>query len=167
MRVDSICKGIANVINKSEKSQKVLEAFYKNNALYSGVISFGLAGVLRPAAIGLFPFKDKKDKQVSQVSAVSAGLVELGFTAALFIPLNKCIEQASKNLYKHAGSFFEGNNVALRSFKSVTNRSLKILALIPMSLLRFSLIKPIMDRAFKKEGAKKVVENKEGLNKWA
>lgn len=155
-----MAKKIANFINGSKGTQKFLEAVNKNNALYSGAISFVLAGIMRPLAIGLFPFKDKQDKQVSQISAVSAGLVELGFTTAIFIPLNKCIENASKNLYKHKGSFFEGNNVALRSFKSVTNRSFKMMALIPMSLLRFGLIKPIMDNFTKKEEGNKI-------NKWA
>ena len=50
------------------------------------------------------------------------------------------------------------NNIALRSFKSVTNRSFKMLALIPMSLLRFGLIKPIMDN---------INNRKKGLDKWA
>ena len=158
MKVDRVARNIANFINRSPKTQRVLEEVNKNNALYSGVISFALAGILRPVAIGVFPFKDKKDKQVSQISALSAGLVELGFTTAIFIPLNKYIEKTSKNLYKHKGSFFEGNNVALRSFKSVTNRSFKMLALIPMSLLRFGLIKPIMDN---------INNRKKGLNKWA
>lgn len=159
MKIDKLAFNIANHINKSPKTQKILENINRNNALYSGVISFALAGVMRPLAIGLFPFKDKKDKQVSQISAVSAGLVELGFTAAIFIPLNKYIEQTSKNLYKSKGSFFEGNNVALRSFKSVTNRGFKMLALVPISLLRFGLIKPIMDNINSRK--------KKGLNKWA
>lgn len=158
MKIDKIAFNIANNINKSQKTQKILENINRNNALYSGIISFGLAGVLRPLAIGLFPFKDKKDKQVSQISALSAGLVELGFTTAIFIPLNKCIEKASKNLYNTKGSFFEGNNVALRSFKSSMNRSCSLLALAPMSLLRFGLIKPIMDTI----NSKKTKE----LDKW-
>lgn len=158
MKIDKIASSVANYINKSPKTQKVLENINRNNALYSGVVSFALAGVLRPIAIGLFPFKDKQDKQVSQISAVSAGLVELGFTTAIFIPLNKCIEQASKNLYKTKGSFFEGNNVALRSFKSSMNRSCSLLALIPMSLLRFGLIKPIMDTIN--------TQKKKRLDKW-
>ena len=159
MKIDKLAFNIANHINKSPKTQKVLENINRNNALYSGVISFALAGIMRPLAIGLFPFKDKKDKQVSQISAVSAGLVELGFTTAIFIPLNKCIEKASKNLYNTKGSFFEGNNVTLRAFKSSMNRSCSLLALIPMSLLRFGLIKPIMDAINSKK--------QKGFNKWA
>ena len=149
---------IANWINESKGAQKVLRGINKNPAIFSAVTAFALASILRPATIGLLPFKSNKDKKVSQASAVSAGLVELGATAAIFLPLNKAIESTSKALYNSKGSFYEGNNVALRQFKSVTNRGFKLLFLIPISLARFALVKPLMNRLFssnKSEEAKK------------
>ena len=148
MKIDKIAQGIAGFINKSEKTQKVLKGINRNPAVFGAVISFGLASILRPAAIGLLPFKNKKDKKCSQASAISAGLVELLSTIAVFIPLNKLIEKTSKSLYSQAGTFYEGNNVALRQFKSVTNRGLKLGFLVPLSLARFSLVKPLMNKLF-------------------
>ena len=160
MKVDKIAEKIAVWINKSEGAQKFLKKVNKNPAVFSAGVSFGLASVLRPATIGVLPFKNKGDKKTSQASAVSAGLIELASTVAAFIPLNKLIEKTSKSLYSSKGLFYSENNVALRQFKSVTNRGFKLFALVPISLLRFALVKPLM---------KSIFENKEErkLDKWA
>ena len=144
-------------------------------------MSFGLASILRPALIGCFKFKDKKDQKYSQASAVAAGLMELLGTIAIFIPLNKSIAKASKTLYNTTGSFYEGNKLALRQFKSITNRGAKLMAMVPLSMARFALIKPVVDILFKDK--KKPVTNptltmanikatmqargKRGFEKWA
>jgi len=143
---------IANFINHSKTAQSILKSIDKNPAMYSATASFILAGVLRPGAIGCMPFKEKKDKQYSQASAISAGLVELGASAALFLPINKAIKTASDNLYKAKGTIFYENAPALRQFKSVTNRGIKVAALIPISLLRFSIVKPIVNLFFDRGG---------------
>lgn len=164
MKVDRVAERVANWIGKSQGTQKVLKSVNKNPAIFSAVVSFGLASILRPVAIGVLPFKNDKDKKCSQASAVSAGLIELASTIAIFIPLNKCIEKVSKSLYKNKGTFYEGNNLALRQFKSVTNRMAKMLFIIPMSLARFALIKPILNSVFKDKPVKKV-EGK--VDRWA
>ena len=164
MRVDKIARGVADWIGRSQGAQKALRQINKNPAVFSAIVSFGLASILRPVAIGVLPFKNDKDKKCSQASAISAGLIELASTIAIFIPLNKCIEKVSKSLYKNKGTFYEGNNLALRQFKSVTNRGAKMLFIIPMSLARFALIKPLLNSVFK-EKPKKVAERK--LDKWA
>lgn len=171
---------VASFINSSPLAQRTLKSVTNNPAVFSAVMSFGLASLLRPAIIGCFNFKDKKDKRYSQASAIAAGLIELGATVALFIPLNKAIAKTSKALYESKGSFYHENKLALRQFKSITNRGAKVLALIPMSLARFSLVKPVVNFLFGKEEktvgvakATKDFENfreitmKGGLNKWA
>ena len=164
MKVDGLAKGVADWIGKSQRTQAVLRHVNKNPAVFSAVVSFGLASILRPLAIGVLPFKNDKDKKCSQASAISAGLIELASTIAIFVPLNKSIEKVSKSLYTNKGTFYEGNNLALRQFKSVTNRGAKMLFIIPMSLARFALIKPLLNSIFK-EKPKKVAERK--LDKWA
>lgn len=139
---------IANYINHSKTAQAILRNVNDNPAIYAATSSFLLAGCLRPTAIGVMPFKEKKDKQYSQASAVAAGVVELVTSAALFIPINKSIKKASDNLYKAAGTVYNNNPKILRQFKSVTNRGIKVLSLIPISLLRFSLVKPIVNVMF-------------------
>lgn len=139
---------VANFINKSKSAQALLKNIDKNPAMYGAASSFVLAAILRPTFIGAMPFKDKKDKQYSQASAVAAGVVELAASMALFIPLNKSLSKASDNLYKKAGTYFTENTNALRQFKSVTNRGIKVLSLIPISFLRFNLVKPIVNLCF-------------------
>ena len=164
MKADGVAKGIADWINKSQGAQNALKKINKNPAVFSAVVSFGLASICRPLAIGALPFKNEKDKKCSQASAISAGLIELASTTAIFVPLNKSIEKTSKSLYKSKGTFYEGNNLALRQFKSVTNRGAKMLFIIPMSLARFALIKPILNSVFKEKEEPK----EEGkIDKWA
>lgn len=169
MKVDKAAEGIANWINNSQGVQKTLKGINRNPAVFSAITAFTLASILRPAAIGVLPFKNKKDKKCSQASAVSAGLIELAATVAIFIPLNKYIEGTSKSLYKSRGTFYSENNVALRQFKSVTNRGLKLGFLIPISLARFALVKPLMNHVFGNKEEVKVEEQQEGrkLDKWA
>lgn len=162
MKINGVAEKIANWINRSEGAQRVLKGINKNPAVFSAVTAFAFASILRPVAIGALPFKDKKDKKCSQASAFAAGLTELAATIAVFFPLNKAIENASKSLYKSKGTFYESNNLALRQFKSVTNRGFKIAFLLPISLARFALVKPLMDSIFKE---KKEPERK--LDKWA
>ena len=178
MSVDRIAQRMAGWINRSDFAQRTLKGINKNPAVFSAITSFTLASILRPTAIGLLPFKNDKDKRCSQASAVSAGLTELAATVAIFVPLNKVIESVSKSLYKSKGTFYEGNNLALRQFKSVTNRGFKLLALIPLSMMRFALVKPLMKKIFSDKGKKEVttkVVNKEPvyrivggkLQRWA
>ena len=139
---------VANFINNSKCTQSVLKHINKNPALYNATSAFILASVMRPMLIGCFPFKDKKDKTYSQASSVAAGIVGLGASVALFLPLNKSIEKASKTLYNTANTVFKDNAAVCRSFKSLTNRGIKVLSLIPISLLRFSLVRPVVDILF-------------------
>lgn len=139
---------IAKFINNSKTAQKILKNVNDNPALYGAGASFVLASMLRPSLIGVMPFKEKKDKQYSQASAIAAGVVELGASMALFTPVNKCIQKASDNLFKTAGTIYHNNPQVLRQFKSITNRGIKVLSLIPISLLRFSLVKPIVNLCF-------------------
>ena len=164
MKTNGVAKGIADWINKSPRTQGVLRQISRNPAIFSAAVSFGLASMLRPIAIGVLPFKNDKDKKCSQASAVSAGLIELAASIAIFIPLNKSIEKTSKSLYNSKGTFYTGNNLALRDFKSVTNRGAKMLFIIPMSLARFALVKPLMNHLFK-DKPKKEVGGK--VDKWA
>ena len=165
MSVDRIAQRMAGWINRSEFAQRTLRGINKNPAVFSAITSFGLASILRPMTIGLLPFKNDKDKKCSQASAVSAGLTELAATAAIFIPLNKVIENVSKSLYSSKGTFYTNNHIALRQFKSVTNRGFKLLALIPLSMMRFSLVKPLMNKIFKDKGKKEAVAVKEPVYK--
>jgi hypothetical protein len=139
---------IAKFINESKTAQKVLKNINDNPALYAAASSFALASVVRPTLIGVMPFKEKKDKHYSQASAIAAGVVELGASVALFTPVNKVIQKASDNLFKTAGTVYHNNPQVLRQFKSITNRGIKVLSLIPISLLRFSLVKPIVNVCF-------------------
>lgn len=143
---------VANFINNSKVTQKLLKNVNDNPAVWSVVTSTILAGCLRPTAIGCLPFKEKKDKTYSQASAVAAAVTELVGGCLLFIPLKGVLQKASDNLYKTAGTVYHENPEILRQFKSVTNRGIKLIGLVPLSLARFAMVKPIVNAVFDRGG---------------
>ena len=147
-------QAVSNFINNSVRTQKILKGVNNNPAVYTAAAAFVFASVMRPAFIGALPFKNEKDKRYSQASAVAAGLTDLAATAAIFIPLNKSISKASTQL---TADVFQKSG-AKEQFKSVTNRSLKLLALAPISFLRFSLVKPIVKNVFEKRERDKLFD---------
>lgn len=155
-------QAVANFINNSKTTQRVLQGVNHNPAVCTAAAAFVFASIMRPTLIGMLPFKDDKDKKYSQASAVAAGLVDLAATAALFIPLNKSIQKASTQL---TGDVFQ-NSKAVDQFKSVTNRGLKLLSLAPISFARFSLVKPLVNSLFGKNKKKDNILSKNG-GKWA
>lgn len=142
---------VANFINNSPKTQKLLKGLNKNPALYGAGISFICASLLRPTAIMALPMKDKKDKAYTVGSSVATGLSELAFACALFIPTTKLLAKTSQSLYRSKGTIYEGNNLMLREFKSRSNRVFKTLTLPLAALVRFTLISPIVKFLFRKD----------------
>lgn len=141
MKIDKICKGIANFINNSPKTQKVLRSCSKNPALFFATSSFIIQTTVRPAlTLAITP--DKEDGCYGACSSISSAIVEMVGSYAIFKPMNKAIENSSKELYKTKGSMFFENPMLLRKYKSVTNRIAKIPPTLLTSLLRFSLIAP-------------------------
>lgn len=142
MKVDKICQGIANFINKNTKAQNVLKSCSKNPALFFSTASFVIQTTARPA-LTLAVTPDKDDAKFGACSSISSAIVEMVGSYAIFKPMNKAIENSSKQLYKTKGSMFFENPLLLRRYKSVTNRIAKIPPTLLTSLLRFSLIGPI------------------------
>lgn len=154
MKIDKI----ADFINRSKTTQKVLRAVSDNPALASAGVSFIFASVLRPTAQGILPIKDKKDKAYTIASSVAAGVTELGFAAAIFMPANKIIQNTSKALYStEKNTIYKENPLLLRRYKSLSNRFLK-LGLLPLtSWLRFAAVGPFVKLLFNKD--KEIVES--------
>ena len=157
MRVEKI----ANFINGSKMTQKILRGVSDNPALASAGVAFIAASIFRPAMQYALPIKDKKDKAYTVASSVATGVTELALSAAIFIPANKLIQKTSKELYSSGkNTIYKGNPEILRSFKSLSNRFLK-LGLLPLtSWARFAAIAPFVKFMFKKDkdivGSKKV-----------
>lgn len=142
MSVERVCQKIANYINTSTRAQKVLRGMSKNPALAGATSSFILSTTIRPATI-LAVTPDKDDAKYGACSSISAAIVELVGSWALFKPMNKAIENSSKQLYKTEGSIYYQNPLLLRRYKSVTNRVGKLPLNFVTSLLRFSMVYPI------------------------
>ena len=155
MRVNKI----ADFINKSKITQKILRGVSDNPALASAGIAFVAASIFRPSMQYALPIKDKKDKAYTVASSVATGVTELALSAAIFIPANKLIQKTSKQLYSTTkNTIFKGNPEILRSYKSLSNRFLK-LGLLPLtSWARFAAIAPFVKFLFGKD--KEIVAEK-------
>lgn len=141
MKVDKIYRSIAFFINKSNNTQKILRSCSKNPALFFSTASFAIQTTIRPA-LTLAVTPDKGDAKFGACSSISSAIVEMIGSYIIFKPMNKAIENSSKQLYKTKGSMFFENPLLLRKYKSVTNRIAKIPPTLLTSLLRFSLIGP-------------------------
>lgn len=142
MSLDKVCRKIANSINKSQRLQKVLRGVSKNPALAGASSGFILSTTIRPATV-LVITPDKDDAKYGACSSISAAFVELIGSYALFKPMNKLIENSSKELYKLKGSIYHENPLLLRRYKSITNRVAKLPLTFVTSILRFSMIYPL------------------------
>jgi hypothetical protein len=140
--IEKIYKGIANFINNSTRAQSTLKQVSKNPALAGATSSFILSTTIRPATI-MAVTPDKNDAKYGACSSISAAFVELVGSYALFKPMNKVIENSSKQLYKTEGSIYEKNPLLLRRYKSITNRVAKLPLTFFTSVLRFSMIYPL------------------------
>lgn len=142
MKVDNVAKKIANWINNSKGAQKAIKSMAKNPALAGAAASFIISTTARPALI-LAITPDKDDAKYGACSSVSAAITEVLGSYAIYKPMNKHIEESSRELYAKEGSMFYKNPKLLRGYKSITNRMAKLPFVLLISLLRFSMIYPI------------------------
>ena len=142
MKVDGIAKNIADYINNSKGAQRVLKGINRNPAMAGAMSSFILSTTVRPATV-LAITPDKDDAKYGACSSISAAITEVVGSYLIFKPMNKMIEESSKQLYKQEGSVFHENALLLRRYKSLTNRFFKLPPTLLIALLRFSMIYPI------------------------
>ena len=141
---------VANFIEKSPKTQKILRFADHNPALFNSVIVFGLASVLRPSTILLTSSKaeDKKEDAIySAAKSITSGFVDLTTSLAIFLPLNKIIDSSTRKLFnnKNISTYFQ-NKEACSAWKSVANRSAKIALLPIISYFNFKYVKVLVDK---------------------
>lgn len=142
MNVNRVCYKIANHINKSPKTQKVLRAISDSPAVFSTISACVIGFTLRPATT-LAITKDRQDGIYGACSSISSALVELIGGIAILKPMQKAICKSSQQLYNTEGSIFYHNPEILRRYKSINNRAYKMPTLIVTSLLKFGLVHPI------------------------
>ena len=133
---------IANFINNSPRTQKILRNISDSPAVYSTIGAFTVATTIRPAAT-LAITKDKQDGIYGACSSVASALVELIGGISILKPMQKAISKSSQQLYNTEGSIFYHNPHILRRYKSISNRAYKMPTLIVTSMLRFSLVHPL------------------------
>lgn len=142
---------IANFINNSVRTQKCLEKVSKNPAVFSTVISCGIAGIIRPVTIAPMPMKDKQDKKYAIASSMGAGLTELVTAPLIYMPFQKALNKSGDTLIKTGGKLFENNVKNVKQYKSVTNRCFKMAILPIVSLFRFATVSPIVKTLYGKK----------------
>lgn len=133
---------IANFINNSSRTQKILRNISDSPAVYSTIGAFAVATTIRPVAT-LAITKDKQDGIYGACSSVASALVELIGGISILKPMQKAISKSSQQLYNSEGSIFYHNPDMLRRYKSISNRAYKMPTLIVTSMLRFSLVHPL------------------------
>lgn len=167
MKINNInfSKKIANFIEKSPKTQKILRFSDSNPALFNSICVFGLASILRPSTIILTSDKsqDKRsDALYSAAKSITSGCVDLITSLLIFLPLNKIIDKSTRELFnkKSVSTYFK-NKEACSAWKSIANRSAKILMLPIISYFNFKYVRTIVNEMRKY----KIENNKHNSNK--
>lgn len=142
MQVEKIATNVANFINKSEGTQKVLRKISDSPAMLSAVGAFVVGTTLRPA-ITMAVTPNKKDGVYSASSSIANSFVELAAGALMFTPMKKGIDESAKRLYNSAGTIFHENKEVLRNYKSVAKRVFRIPTFPITSAVRFAMVAPI------------------------
>lgn len=142
---------VARFINNSKGFRRFLTNVNDNPGLWgSAIATAGATMIFRPATVACMTMP-ADDKKYTIASSVAAGVTDLAATALVFNGLTKSIQKASDNLFKAEGTVYHNNPEILRRYKSLSNRAFKLALLFPISMLRFSLVKPIVDIMFKKK----------------
>lgn len=150
IKTSNFSKKIANFIEKSSKTQKILRFADKNPSLFNSVCVFGLASVLRPSTILLTSDKSEDKKQdaiYSAAKSITSGFVDLTTSLLIFIPLNKYIDNSTRKLFnnKNIKTYFQ-NKEACSAWKSISNRCAKIALLPIISYFNFKYVKVLVDK---------------------
>lgn len=156
MRIDKI----ANFINHSPKTQKVLRSCSDNPALIGTVSAFVVGTTIRPSLImGITP--NKTDAKYSASSSIASSLVELLGGFALFTPMRKGIENSSKQLYNMKNTIYHENKDLLRNYKTIANRVYKMFTFPITSSIRFAMV-PVIAFGLGKLGLSKSKNKNKG-----
>lgn len=150
MKINKISTKVANLINKSPKTQSFLTNITENPAIFSNRFNCGVNGFLRPVA-SIAIATDKMDGIYGSSSSVCSSIVELITGNTILKPLKKAIDTSAKNL---EGFGIYAQNGAIDRYKSVTNRLSK-LSLIPINTIaKYSIVAPMA--GLMKKGLKKI-----------
>lgn len=149
-KTNNLSKKIANFIEKSPKTQKILRFADQNPALFNSSCVFALASVLRPSTILLTSDKSEDKRQdaiYSSAKSITSGFVDLTTSLAIFLPLNKVIDNSTRKLFNNPkiSTYFQ-NKEACSAWKSISNRSAKILLLPVISYFNFKYVKVLVDK---------------------
>lgn len=152
MKINSIkiSQKVANFIEKSPKVQKILRFADKNPSLFNSGCVFTLATGLRPSAMILTSGKSEDKKQdaiYSAAKSITSGFVDLTTSLAIFLPLNKVIDNSTRKLFNNPNvkTYFQ-NKEACSAWKSIANRGAKIMLLPIISYFNFKYVKVLVDK---------------------
>lgn len=164
MSVEKIASSVANFINKSEGTQRVLRKISESPAMFSTVGAVLVGTTLRPA-ITMAVTPNKQDGLYSASSSIANSFVELVGGILMFTPMKKGIDESAKQLYDSAGTIFHNNKELLRDYKTVAKRVYRLPTFPITSAIRFAMVAPIAIGLAKLGITKSSQKSKEGSKK--
>ena len=155
MKINNInfSQKVANFIEKSPKTQNILQKVSKNPALFNAGYTAILATTFKPVSILLLAIDSddgRKDAKYGAAKSISTGILDFLVALAIFMPLNKKLNNISNKLFNTNNTIYFKNKEMCANYKSVANRMLKIAALPIFAVLKFGAIEPTIKLIFKK-----------------
>ena len=150
----NISQKVANFIEKSPKTQDLLQKVSKNPALFNAGYTTVLATTLKPVSILYLAVNSddgKEDAKYGAAKSISTGILDFLVALIIFIPLNKRLNKVSDKLFNKANTIYFKNKEMCDNYKSVANRILKIATLPIFAVLKFGAIEPTIKLIFNKK----------------
>lgn len=153
IKTSNFSQKVANFIEKSPKTQNLLQKIAKNPALFNAGYTAILATTIKPASILMLAINTdngKKDAKYGAAKSISTGILDFLLALIIFIPLNKRLNKVSEKLFNISDTIYFKNKEMCENYKSVANRVIKIATLPLFAILKFSAIEPTVNFIFKK-----------------
>src|SRR5574344_207787 len=153
IKTSNFSQKVANFIEKSPKTQNLLQKIAKNPALFNAGYTAILATTIKPASILMLAINTdtgKDDAKYGAAKSISTCILDFLLALIIFIPLNKRLNKVSEKLFNISDTIYFKNKEMCENYKSVANRVIKIATLPLFAILKFSAIEPTVNFIFKK-----------------
>lgn len=149
---EELKKTFAGKLAMNKSFNWFLDRIASNTLLAEAIFALGLTSIIRPAAIYAIPAKNKEEKKKNnyQVAhSIATGLLGLGTTVAVSVPIKKGVEYVmnnQKNYFKKHPSYITDKNKSL--FKETANRLHQPFFLPLRAILTIMIVPPLLKAIF-------------------
>jgi hypothetical protein len=141
---------VSEFIIKNKTAQNVFKQASLRPALTHSLIVCSMATTIKPLSI-MATKSNAEDKKYSAVKSAVDGLIDVGFTGAIFLPISKALDEVKDKLLKNENLIYSKSPKTLDGLKLVFDRGLR-LAVVPLKIgITLAVLPKVVDSIFKRD----------------